>query len=379
MVEGYTDVLSLSQNDIKNVVSSSGTALTEEQVRLIKRFTQNVTVVYDGDAAGQNAALRGLRIFLENDLNVSLIILPEKEDPDSYVRQLGSKGFREFLQSNSQDFLLYLARQIETEHASNPIQKTQMTRELLENIALLRDHLKRSIYIKECSGLLSISEAQLTREVNKLIRIAINKKNHAKEAVQSGKQAYVDYDPTEDHSQGIRIKLDPQEYQELDILRIIITAGHKLYKPDTKETFADYILVNLEGLEGVIRDIHLKKALKSIRQKEVTGPDYWIYHEDGDIRSMAIDILSENYSYASWSERGYELQTQKMPDENFLRDSFKAVMRFKQKKLQEQIVEFDSLIASEADDLKKLAMLKVSMKLKTDLKEIADHFGSTVI
>lgn len=379
LVEGYTDVLSLSQNLIKNVVSSSGTSLTSDQVRLIKRFTPNATVLYDGDQAGQNAALRGLSIFLENDMNVSVVLLPENEDPDSYIRKVGTTEFKEFLNLHSKDFILFLAHRIQRQHSGDPIKKSQATKELLQNISLIRDQLKRSLYIKECAIILAIDEAHLTREINKFIRTTISNRKKEDPKQDIPKQSYVDFDPNEDHSQGIRLAIEAKEYQELDILRIIITAGHSYFDAESKETIADYIQANLNGLDNAIVDENLKKALTSIRSQKINDPNYWVHHQDEVLRSVAIDMLSENYYYASWAERGIELQTQKMPEENFIKDSYQAIMRFKLQKIQEQINDLSSKITSSDDERQSKVLLNVYQKLLLDRKKIASELKTTIL
>ena len=201
LVEGYTDVLSLHQSDIKNVVASSGTSLTEEQVRLIKRFTANVSVIYDGDVAGQKAALRGLNIFLKYGMNVTVVILPEGEDPDSYVQQLGSSKFLDFLKENGKDFILMLANQIHQDYANDPVNKSIQIRELVQSLSLIGDQIKRSLYVKECANILQIEERTLFKEINKNIRSEISKRSNQYGRSYEPKEKYVDYDPEQDHSQ----------------------------------------------------------------------------------------------------------------------------------------------------------------------------------
>src|SRR5690606_28010960 len=151
LVEGYTDVLSLWQAGVENVVASSGTALTEEQIKLIRRFTEHVTVLFDGDQAGINAALRGVDLLLKGGLNVRVVALPDGEDPDSLARKLPAAELREYLATHAKDFLIFKMELSAAEAAKDPIRKAELIREIVTSIALIPDPLKRSVYIQQCS------------------------------------------------------------------------------------------------------------------------------------------------------------------------------------------------------------------------------------
>ena len=177
MVEGYTDVISLHQSGIENVVASSGTSLTKDQVRLIKRYTPNITIVYDGDTAGLSAATRGVDIILEEGLNVHVCILPEGEDPDSYIKSVGSTEFQKYLEAESQDFIFFKLRNLQEEAGDDPIKKTGIIRELVNSLALIFDPLKRSLYVQQCAKLLDINEQLLLNALNKVIRDRIKRES----------------------------------------------------------------------------------------------------------------------------------------------------------------------------------------------------------
>src|SRR5476651_511476 len=168
LVEGYADVLSVHQAGIENVVASSGTSLTVEQIRLIGRFTKNITILYDGDAAGIKASLRGLDLILEEGLNVKVVSFPDGHDPDSYVRLLGSSGFKNYIEQNKKDFILYKTDILLKEAGNDPIKKSEVIREIVESIAKIPDSIKASVFIKECSHQLQIDERALLSELNKM-------------------------------------------------------------------------------------------------------------------------------------------------------------------------------------------------------------------
>src|SRR5476649_2704857 len=176
LVEGYADVLSVHQAGIENVVASSGTSLTVEQIRLIGRFTKNITILYDGDAAGIKASLRGLDMILEEGLNVKVVLFPDGHDPDSYVRNFGTNGFKKHIEENKKDFILYKTDILLKEAGNDPIKKAEVIREIVESVAKIPDSIKASVFIKECSYLLKIDERALLSELNKM-RMAKAKKD----------------------------------------------------------------------------------------------------------------------------------------------------------------------------------------------------------
>lgn len=169
LVEGYTDVISLYQGGIENAVSSSGTALTVEQLKLIRRFTENLYILYDGDKAGINAALRGMDLAVENGLNVSLILLPEGHDPDSYVKEFGGQVLKQYIKENVADIVTFKAKLFRDEAGTDPLKKAELTKNIIQTISLVSDNIKRSFYIKECSILMGIDEELLNRETQKII------------------------------------------------------------------------------------------------------------------------------------------------------------------------------------------------------------------
>jgi DNA primase len=167
MVEGYTDVISMHQSGVENVVASSGTSLTTEQIRLLARFTRNITVMYDGDSAGQHASLRGIDMILKEGLNVRVVLLPEEDDPDSFARSHSAEEVREYVKQNSQDFISYKAKLLLADAGDDPIKRSEVVRDMVESIAEIPDAIQRSLYAKECSKIMNMSEEVLVTEVAK--------------------------------------------------------------------------------------------------------------------------------------------------------------------------------------------------------------------
>ena len=168
LVEGYTDVMSLHEASIENVVASSGTSLTQEQVRLIKRFTPNITILYDGDAAGIKASLRGIDIVLEEGMNVKIVLLPDGEDPDSYSKKVSNEEFTKYLKEKETDFIRFKTQLLLEEANNDPVKKANLIRDIVKSIAVIPETITRTVYIKECSTQLEIPEAVLYHEVNKM-------------------------------------------------------------------------------------------------------------------------------------------------------------------------------------------------------------------
>lgn len=180
LVEGYTDVISLHQAGVENVVASSGTSLTEGQIRLISRFTNNITILYDGDAAGLKASFRGIDMILQEGLNVRVVLFPEGEDPDSFAKNNSSADLTKYITDQAQDFIRFKTSVLLKEVGTDPIKRAELIKDIVASISIIPDQIKRSVYIKECSSLLDIQENALINETNKLLR-----KNSAKTTMRS--------------------------------------------------------------------------------------------------------------------------------------------------------------------------------------------------
>ncbi|MEL6390048.1 MAG: DNA primase [Bacteroidota bacterium] len=383
LVEGYMDVLSLHQNGISNAVASSGTSLTSEQVRLIKRFADEVLVLYDGDAAGQRAALRGLNLFLEFDVNVKLATLPDGHDPDTYVRELGSTAFSTYLDEHGQDFILLLAKNIVRDHKNDPVQKSVAIRELVDSIALIGNQIKRAVYTKECATILDIDESSLIKEANKVIRKTIQRKQLQRPRdTKPVPQKHIDFDPNEDHSQGIRAIVDDTDYQERDIIRVLFTDGTKKHSSEEDLSVAEYVLANLHGVIELVKDPLCKEILieyqAELEKERVPDQQHWLSHENENVRRMAVDLLSDKWTYADWSKRGLELQTQKPIEENFVKDSYQVIMRYKLKKINERIQEIKALFDKQEDESRDILLITAYQRLLQDRQQLAGELGVTV-
>lgn len=315
LVEGYTDVISLHQAGIENVVASGGTSLTQDQLRLIKKYTKNLVIVYDGDPAGVKAALRGLDMALEEGLNVQLVLIPDKEDPDSYVNKSGVAAFKEFIQKNKKDFILFQLEVVLKDAGKDSNKKAEVVNQIAETISKINkaeDFTKQQDYIKHCSEILKIEESGLHALVNKFIRnriSAIEKKLPFGEAKihdeNAQKAAITDYD---DSTFGLIFR---DELQEREIARVLLEHGVK--KWNDQQLIAEYIFSELvdESFFDNADILKLINSYKELMQKDSSGANknYFIYHPDTTLSSLAVSLLNFPYEQSDRWRREFSQAT----------------------------------------------------------------------
>ena len=379
---GYTDVISLYQSGIENVVASSGTALTKEQIKSIKRFTSNITVLYDGDAAGVKAAMRGLDLMLEENIDVRLVLLPDNNDPDSLVKSLGHQGFLDFLVAESKDFILFKTGFLSEESKNDPIARTRVTRDIVDSIALIPDTIKRSNYIRECANQLEIEESILIDEVNRSIKANLKKLSLRRRE----NEVRTDFDiisqqrPLQKAGQSKeKIVSHSDEHQERSIIRILVMFGELTVDPESGQSMAEYVISNISDVLDTFANPlyariieHYTKALD-----EGTAPtrESLISQSDPEISRLVVEFVAPPYEYSeNWEiKKQMPLTTQKPPEENFVEDSYQSILRFKLKKIQLKITENKVLVqalAAENDAEKLNIQLKVHVRLKAMKSEL---------
>jgi DNA primase len=315
LVEGYTDVISLHQAGIENVVASGGTSLTADQLRLIKKYTNNLTIVYDGDAAGVKAALRGLDMALEEGLNVKLVLIPNNEDPDSYVNKVGPALFREFVQTNKRDFILFQLNVALKDAGSDSNKKAEVVNQIAETISRINkaeDFTKQQDYIKQCADILKIDESGLHALVNKFIRNRIITQEKAlpfEEArmhEENAKKAQeTDYD---DATFNLLFK---DELQERELARILLEHGTKHW--DAHQLISDHVFSEMvdESLMDNPDIVHLINAFKEQIQKTPgqLSKNYFVYHSDLKLSSLAVSLLNFPYEESGHWRKEYSQAT----------------------------------------------------------------------
>jgi len=361
IVEGYSDVISLYQSGIQNIVASSGTSLTNEQIRLIKRFTPNATLLYDGDKAGVKAALRGIDLLLENDMNTFIVMLPTDEDPDSFMSKVGYQGFIDFIEANKKDFIFFKMDIILEETANDPVKRSIAIKDILESISKIQDNIKRDSYIKEASEYLKIEDKKLVLELDKIIRS--NKKKAQKlyrPPLADGEKWKADKSTDEQIVQTSPTFRTADYYQERDLARVVIIYGDDFVKDEDSDPEEEavqvpiYVHNNISDVKDFFETPMFGQIINEVHelvQKEDHLPvkEYFLNHSEESIRKFTVDILSIPYEYANWEEKGVFLQTQKKPEDNALKDAYQAILRFKIRKikkvvalLKEQIEKIDT-------------------------------------
>jgi DNA primase len=330
LVEGYTDVISLHQSGIENVVASGGTSLTQDQLRLIRKYTNNLTIIYDGDAAGIKAALRGLDLALEEGLNVKLVLIPDKEDPDSYVNKVGASAFNEFVRSNKRDFILFQLEVALKDAGSDTTKKSEVVNSIAETISKINkaeDFTKQQDYIKQCSEILKIDEGGLHALVNKFIRNRISTqekvlpfeeaRSHEENAQ---KAAATDYD---DSTFNLLFK---DELQEKEFARVLLEHGNKKWNESIvaefmlEEIFDDGLIDNADVLRLINE---YKKALD--KERAPLDKNLFVYSNDPAISSFTVSLLnfpyeaSEHWKKEFSSSTGYQRKLFEQSYEDFLR------------------------------------------------------------
>lgn len=381
MVEGYTDVISLHQAGIENVVASSGTALTVDQIRLIKRITPNITMLYDGDAAGLKAALRGTDLILEEGMNVRVVMLPTSEDPDSYVRKVGADAFADFVRSNRKDLISFKSALFAEEAKNDPIKKAQLIRDIIDSVAKVPDPIQRSVYVKECAQLFDMSEQILITEVNKTRR---KKQNEG--AAQERKEQQIELIderlPDSVHA-GNKEELATNtiEILERDIMRILLEFGTwQVHDADNQpQTVVALVMQELEGIE--METPLLKKTYNLIRSNFINGEVYetahYINYEDKDVADLCIDVLSQPYSISDnwWSKFKIAVPEKRF---TFVKDIQSAVLRLHQYRNIAEIKKVEHLIRDATDEAELKRLMKFHVLLMQQKKEFAQSVGNVI-
>jgi DNA primase len=391
MVEGYTDVITLHQFGIENVVASSGTSLTVEQIGLVRRYTPNIKIIYDGDTAGVKAALRGLDLVLEQDMNVRLVLLPDGEDPDSYLKKVGIEAFRAYLKEHEEDFLIFKTNLLLKEAGDDPIRKSQVLKDIVKSIAKIPDMIKKSLYIKRCSDMMDISEEILVAETNKVIKADLKQKRSQFEK----SHQRVDEDrfiTTPTQAKGEQVKnLKPvvtgDDYQEKDLLRVLISLGNQKLKEDADITVAEFIIDNIEdeidNIDNLLFRNVFQTAILQFKSAGRINVEAFTSSNDENIRNLVIDMLSTPYIYSGWEDKGLLLQTQKAPDINQEIDALNSLRRFLYRKYDKKIklieLKIMELSGNKDQEDTLLLYMKAHKKALTFRSDLASQLGSVFL
>ena len=301
LVEGYTDVISMHLADVDNVVASSGTSLTEEQIKLIRRFTENVTVLFDGDAAGIKAAIRGVDLVLKGGLNVRIVLLPDQEDPDSFSRKMGSSEFKKYLVDHTKDFISFKIDLYAKDSAADPIKKAEAIRDIVTSISLIPDPIKRSVYIQETSQLLKIQEAVLLSELNKIL---ISDRRKKADDQSRDERRNADAPLVEEVSHSTKTDINTVvRLQEKESMRLLLNYAESHYGD---QRLLDFMLTELDDVEftdPVYKEIY--EAYKAgATRGEVLDTLYFMENGSDAVKQAVADLTTSRYETSKhWSDK----------------------------------------------------------------------------
>lgn len=383
LVEGYTDVISLHQAGVENVVASGGTSLTPDQLRLVRKYTNNLTIIYDGDGAGIKAALRGLDLALEEGLNVHLVLIPDKEDPDSYVQKIGKVAFNEFIKKNKKDFILFQLETALADAGNDSAKKAEIVNRIAESIAKVNkaeDFTKQQDYIRQSAALLKVDEMGLTTLVNKFIREKIGKledkavKDEPRPLSPKEKVEQKQYEET-------LTLLIRNELQERSVVRCLLLYGQN--KMDETQNFAKYIFETLH--EFHFDNQLLDRITESYRLMNNTGLEptekSFVYHEDAELRGMVMSLLEFPYELSmNWDKKQEGMNINGR--DTSAADVLQSVNYFKLRKIKQMLEEIENEMF-EFQKIKdydsQIKLVPVRNELKAIEREITQTLGTVIL
>ena len=390
LVEGYADVLSMHQAGIENVVASSGTSLTTEQIRMISRYTKNITMLYDGDAAGIHAALRGTNMILEEGMNVRIVVLPPEDDPDSFVQNNPIEVVTKYLADNAKDFIGFKTNLLLKDAQNDPIKRASVIKDIVETIAVIPDPIYRATYIKECSRTLEMPEQTLTNEVNKILRAKYRKQLglDPKQDSQLTYQEYQTYQPQQ--------QVEPESstpigfFQEQELVKLLLSHGSENIELEEKDedgkvintyitTIASAIVDDLKNDGLLFRDETHKKIFDAFDSGLDTGilptAHDFTSSEDQDVAVLAADLLSTQYKLDDWQRHRIVVKTE---DDVLKKTVLSSILRFKDMVIEDRRAAVVKELQSCTDPDDQLILLQKKKKLD-DIRLKINHDLGIVI
>jgi DNA primase len=375
LVEGYADVLSMHQAGIENVVASSGTSLTTEQIRMISRYTKNVTMLYDGDAAGIHAALRGTNMILEEGMNVRIVVLPPEDDPDSFVQNNPIEVVTKYLEENARDFIGFKTNLLLKDAKNDPIKRATVIKDIVETIAVIPDPIYRATYIKECSRTLEMPEQTLTNEVNKILRAKYRKQLglDPKLDQQLSYQEYQTYQPQQQQA-------EPKDttpvgfFQEQELVKLLLAHGSETIDIKDQDengneavyttTIASAIVDDLKNDGLLFRDPTHKKIFDAfdhgLDTDSLPTAQEFISSEDEDVAVLAANLLSTQYKLDDWQRHRIVVRTE---DDVLKKTVLTSILRFKDMVIEDRRTALVKELQSCTDPDEQLILLQKKKKL----------------
>lgn len=373
LVEGYTDVISLNQAGVNNVVASSGTALTVEQILLIKRYTNNITLLYDGDAAGIKASLRGIDLILEQGMQVSVVLFPDGEDPDSYAKKVSKVELLDYLEENSTNFLRFKARLLLEDAGNDHLKKSQAAREMLASIALIPDELERNAYTRETAGILDLDERSLFSELSQR-RSRKQKQDYERqqrsERLEREKQTLQVVDDGEQPAAAKALSSSPLYEQEKALCQLLLNHGEKCYafdelleeEDDWEEdeqaegleiSVTEFILSELFSDELSFNNPHFQKILETFqryynKEGKIATAENFLRQADTELMHTVVDLIADKPDLHDWRRKGIHPPSK---DEYVERFAIESLYRYKERKIGEIIAGYQQKFRDKPDQV----------------------------
>jgi DNA primase len=384
LVEGQTDVISLSQAGIENVVASSGTSLTTDQIRAIKRYTKNITIIFDGDAAGIKAAFRGIDLIIAEGMDVKIIPMPEGHDPDSFARSKRSSEVEAYLNANAKNFVLYKTSMLRNEAKGDPMKMANLTREIMQTVAIIPDSILQANYVRECAMLLDTNEEILTNELNKLRKKQYDKT--VREYQTEKKETPLPYQPVKPSENLNQISI---HNQELELLRVLIRYGDQEIsflvqegknKPAT-QTFnvAWYIVSDFAGdalrFKNTLHQKVFDVAAEQVKNENKPGPRFYLSHPDNEISQLAINLLAEKHDLSDWERHQIKVKDEQHKLTQAVTDTLLA---FKLRYLQQKF-DTNQQNLKLAPPTDQLPILAEQNKISKHIHKISTRLGRVVL
>ena len=386
LCEGYTDVISMFQSGIENVVSSSGTSLTREQIRLVKRYTKNLTILYDGDAAGIKASFRGIDLILEEGLNVQVVLFPDGEDPDSFAKNHALSEIKEMISLKKQDFISFKAGVLIDGSENDPIQRSKLIREVVQSVALIPDQITRSVYVQEIAKKFEMDEKTISNELIKLLRTRLTKEKQGTSGFQSS-EVQTPQKQTVQEEVGLNKQTPTFEY-ELDLIRLMLLFGTRQisFPKETDENHTtsvieliyDELIEDDLKFENPLCKVIFKEFEHNLKNQVLLSTSYFKNLENQKVVSFVSHLESNDIELSyNWVDK-YNIVTKSEGD-----DLYKSVMNsiynFKYHKVDEVILNIKSKIESGASDEDMLELLAEQMSWEKIKKSFSDKLGRIII
>ncbi|MEL0009829.1 MAG: DNA primase, partial [Flammeovirgaceae bacterium] len=367
LVEGYTDVISLFQIEINNVVSSSGTSLTNEQIKLISRYTKNITILFDGDKAGIDASLRGMDLILENDMNVKIVSFPEGEDPDSYSKKVGKDKFLEFIKLNETNLINYKINLLNNKYKDDPVKKSEMIFDIVRSISKIPNSIKRSVFLKEASNLLDINEQALISEMNKLL---IGKENK--------------FSPTnnlikEEKKEDNKTITSAINFYERECVRMLVNYGTTDFEVIglDRKSFIDYFLNEIEDVEFENKNyLEIIEVFKrEFKKDKIIDINYFLTDEFAALKDDIIDLSANKYEISKQWRDKFNIHVSEETD-SLKKTTYTNILRLKFRLIRKMINDnMQNLNTSDKVNVDE-ETIKLHNKLKSAEIDIAKKLGN---